>query len=60
MLAKPLPDAQVARMASELEWRVSPERVDYGTALAEMEARAAAVDGADQVLRLAAGRTGAG
>lgn len=30
-------------MASDLEWRVSPERVDYGTALTEMEARAAAV-----------------
>jgi lipoyl(octanoyl) transferase len=30
-------------MASEIEWRVEPGQIDYGAALAEMEARAAAV-----------------
>lgn len=30
-------------MTSEIEWRVEPGRIDYGVALAEMEARAAAV-----------------
>lgn len=43
MLAKPHPDAQVAGMTSDIEWRVSQERVDYGAALHEMEGRAAAV-----------------
>ena len=35
--------AQSARMASPIEWRVEPGRVEYGAAHAEMEARAAAV-----------------
>ena len=30
-------------MTSEIEWRVEPGQVDYGVALAQMEARAAAV-----------------
>jgi len=30
-------------MTSEIEWRVQPGQIDYGVALAEMEARAAAV-----------------
>lgn len=43
MVAKIAFPAQSARMASEIEWRVEPGQVDYGVALAEMEARAAAV-----------------
>ena len=34
-------------MTSEIEWRVEPGRIDYGVALAEMEARAAAVTRGD-------------
>jgi lipoyl(octanoyl) transferase len=34
-------------MTSEIEWRVEPGRIDYGAALAEMEARAAAVTRGD-------------
>jgi lipoyl(octanoyl) transferase len=35
--------AQSRAMAEDIEWRVEPGPIDYGAALAEMEARAAAV-----------------
>ena len=43
MLAESPGAAQSAAMTSDIEWRVEPGRIDYGAALAEMEARAAAV-----------------
>lgn len=44
MLAQSGGDAHLGAMMDDtLEWRVEPDRVDYGAALAEMEARAAAV-----------------
>jgi lipoyl(octanoyl) transferase len=43
MLAQSLPDAQFAAMTKEIEWRVEPEPVEYGKALAEMEAHVAAL-----------------
>lgn len=43
MLAPRRASAQSAAMDHDIEWRVEPGRVEYGAALAEMEARAAAV-----------------
>lgn len=43
MLAKMPGAAHRAGMTSDIEWRVEPGRIDYAEALAEMEARAAAV-----------------
>ena len=43
MLAKTRGGAQSAAMTSDIEWRVEPGQLDYADALAEMEARAAAV-----------------
>ncbi|MHA6719921.1 lipoyl(octanoyl) transferase LipB [Sphingomonas sp. RS6] len=43
MLAHRRRSAQSAAMQNEIEWRVEPRPVDYGEALASMEARAAAL-----------------
>ena len=43
MLAKSRADAQFAHMNDNIEWRIEPEPVEYGAALAEMEAHVAAL-----------------
>lgn len=43
MLAKSRADAQFARMNDNIEWRIEPEPIEYGAALAEMEAHVAAL-----------------
>lgn len=43
MLAESRADAQFARMTKDIEWRVAPEPIEYGAALAEMEAHVAAL-----------------
>lgn len=43
MLAESPRHAHLARMTKDIEWRVSPEPIEYGAALAEMEAHVAAL-----------------
>ena len=43
MLAKSRADAQFAHMNDNIEWRIEPEPIEYGAALAEMEAHVAAL-----------------
>lgn len=43
MLAQSVADAHLGAMIADIEWRAETGRIDYGNALATMEARAAAV-----------------